>query len=250
MNLFRCKKRTLLLQKNFNKFTNKTLTIMEKMLEANGQEELCLSEKEIFRKIWMSPRKVFKFINDTNYNELTTVLLIFGGIASTLNNASSRNIGDYVPLWAVLIACVVGGGIFGWISIYIYAALLSWTGKWLKGVGNTKSLLRMMSCAIIPSLVIILLFILRIILYGNEVFQSNMDIYSKGAFTIMVYAFTAFVEVAIVIWTLVILVIGISEVQKLSVWKSILNMILPVLLLIAVYLMVSALAFIIRELLN
>jgi len=223
---------------------------MEKKLDANGQEELCLSEKEIFRKIWMSPRKVFKFINDSNYNELTTVLLIFGGIASTLNNASGRNIGDHVPLWAVLIACVFGGAIFGWISFYIYAALLSWTGKWLKGVGNTTSLLRMMSCAIIPSLIIILLFILRIILYGNEVFQSNFDIYGKGTLTIMVYAFTAFVEVAIGIWTLVILVIGISEVQKLSIWKSILNMILPVIVLIAVYLMVSALAFIIRELLN
>ena len=220
------------------------------MLEANGQEELCLSEKEIFRKIWMSPRSVFKFINDNKYNELTTVLLIFAGITSSLNNASGRNLGDYVPLWAVLIACVVGGAIFGWISFYIYAALLSWTGKWLKGTGNTTSLLRMMSVAFIPSLVIIFIFILRIALYGNEVFQSNIDLFGKGALTIGIYAFTAFVEVALGIWTLAILVIGISEVQKLSVWKSILNMILPVIVLIALYSIFSALAFVIRELLN
>ena len=220
------------------------------MLDETGQEEICLSEKEIFRNIWMSPRKVFKFINDRNYNELTTVLLIFGGIASSLNNASGRNIGDYMPLWSVLIVCVFGGAIFGWISFYIYAALLNWTGKWLKGVGNTKSLLRMMSYAVIPSLVIIILFSIRIALYGNEVFQSNIDIVGKGALTIGVYAFTAFVEIAIGIWILAIMVIGISEVQKLSVWKSILNMILPVIVLIAVYLPVAALAFVIHELLN
>jgi len=223
---------------------------MEKMLDANGQEELCLSEKEIFRKIWMSPRMVFKFINDNRYNELTTALLIFAGIANSLNNASGRNIGDYMPLWGVLLACVFLGGIFGWISIYIYAALLSWTGKWLKGEGNTKSLLRMMSIAFIPSLVIIFIFILRIVLYGNEVFQSNIDIIGQGALTIGIYAFSAFVEIAAGIWTLVILVIGISEVQKLTIWKSILNLILPMIVLIAVFLPIGALAFVIRELLN
>ena len=153
---------------------------MEKMLEANGQEELCLSEKDIFRKIWMSPRKVFKFINDTNYNELTTVLLIFGGIASTLNNASGRNIGDHVPLWAVLIACVFGGAIFGWISFYIYSTLLSWTGKWLKGQGNTRSLLRMVSYTTIPSLVALCMIVLRITLFGNQEFQKHVDIFDNG----------------------------------------------------------------------
>jgi hypothetical protein len=198
----------------------------------------------------MSPRTVFKFSNDTNYNKLTTILLIFAGITSSLNIASVRNMGDYIPLWGVLIACVFGGAILGWISFYIYATLLSWTGKWLKGAGNTSSLLRMLSCAVISSLVIIFLFSIRIALYGNEVFQSNIDIVGKGAFTIGVYAFTAFVEIAICIWTLVFLVIGISEVQKLSIWKSILNLILPVIVLIVVYLPVAALAFVIHELLN
>jgi len=220
------------------------------MLDGNGQEELCLSEKEIFRKIWMTPRTVFKFINETNYNKLTTGLLISAGISSALNVASNRDLGDYIPLWGVLIACMLGGAVLGWISFYIYAALLSWTGKWLKGVGNTTSLLRMLSIAYIPSLVIIFIFSMRMALYGNEVFQSNIDIYGKGVITIVVYAFSAFVQVAIGIWTLAILIIGISEVQKLSIWKSILNLILPVIVLMVMYLPISALAFVIRELLN
>jgi hypothetical protein len=223
---------------------------MKNMLDGNGQEELCLSEKEIFRKIWMTPRTVFKFINETNYNKLTTGLLISAGISSALNVASNRDLGDYIPLWGVLIACMLGGAVLGWISFYIYAALLSWTGKWLKGVGNTTSLLRMLSIAYIPSLVIIFIFSMRMALYGNEVFQSNIDIYGKGVITIVVYAFSAFVQVAIGIWTLAILIIGISEVQKLSIWKSILNLILPVIVLMVMYLPISALAFVIRELLN
>ena len=223
---------------------------MESNYEENEQEGIRLSGKDIFSKIWMSPRRVFRCINDSNYRELTTSLLIFAGIVSALNNASARNLGDQMPLLSVLIVCVLGGGIFGWIYFYLYAALLSWTGKWLKGTGNTKSLLRMMSFAFIPSLVLILIFILQIALYGNEVFQGHVDIFAKGVPTVAAYAFFTFVQVAIGVWTLAILVIGISEVQKLSIWKSILNLILPMIIIIAVCLPVAALAFVIRELLN
>ena len=223
---------------------------MESNYEENEQEGIRLSGRDIFSKIWMSPRMVFKFVTDSNYNGLTTSLLIFAGIFNALYSASFRNIGDQMSLPIVLIVCLIGGGIFGWIYFYLYAALLSWTGKWLKGAGNTRSLLRMMSLAFIPSLVLILLFIVRIALYGNEVFQSNIDIFAKGAPTIAAYAFFTFVETAIGVWTLGILIIGISEVQKLSIWKSILNMILPIIIVMAAFLPIAALAFVIRELLN
>ena len=223
---------------------------MESNYEENEQEGIRLSGRDIFSKIWMSPRMVFKFVTDSNYNGLTTSLLIFAGIFNALYSASFRNIGDHLSLPIVLIVCLLGGVIFGWIYFYLYAALLSWTGKWLKGAGNTRSLLRMMSLAFIPSLVLILLFIVRIALYGNEVFQSNIDIFAKGAPTIAANAFFTFVEIAIGVWTLGILIIGISEVQKLSIWKSILNMILPIIIVMAAFLPISALAFVIRELLN
>ena len=223
---------------------------MESNYEENEQEGIRLSGRDIFSKIWMSPRMVFKFVTDSNYNGLTTSLLIFAGIVNALYSASVKNIGDHLSLPIVLIVCLIGGGIFGWIYFYLYAALLSWTGKWLKGAGNTRSLLRMMSLAFIPSLVLILLFIVRIALYGNEVFQSNIDIFAKGAPTIAAYAFFTFVETAIGVWTLGILIIGISEVQKLSIWKSILNMILPIIIVMAAFLPIAALAFVIRELLN
>ena len=223
---------------------------MESNYEENEQEGIRLSGRDIFSKIWMSPRMVFKFVNDSNYNRLTTSMLILAGIVNALYSASFRNIGDHLSLPIVLIVCLLGGVIFGWIYFYLYAALLSWTGKWLKGAGNTRSLLRMMSLAFIPSLVLILLFIVRIALYGNEVFQSNIDIFAKGAPTIAAYAFFTFVETAIGVWTLGILIIGISEVQKLSIWKSILNMILPIIIVMAAFLPISALAFVIRELLN
>jgi len=216
---------------------------MEVTFEENKPAALPLSDTEIFTKIWMSPRQVFKYIQEHNYSKFTTGLLILGGITSVLNNASNRHLGDLMPLWSVLIVCVLGGGIFGWLYFYIYAALLSWTGKWLKGAGNTKSLFRMISYALIPSLVVLFVLILRIIFVGNEEFQSNVDVLDSGFWIISLYELSAFIEITIAVWTLAILVIGISEVQKLSIGKSILNLILPGILIIAVLLPLVAIGY-------
>jgi hypothetical protein len=89
---------------------------MEVIFEENKPEELQLSDKDIFTKIWMSPRLVFRYILEHNYSKFTTGLLILGGITSVLNNASNRHLGDLMPLWSVLIVCVLGGGIFGWLK--------------------------------------------------------------------------------------------------------------------------------------
>jgi len=220
---------------------------MEVIFEENKPEEPQLSDKDIFTKIWMSPRQVFKYIQEHNYSKFTTGLLILGGIASSLNRASGANMGDHMQLLSVLLISVIGGGIFGWLYFYIYAALLSWTGKWLKGVGNTKALFRMISYALIPSMVVLFTMILRIALFGNDEFKSNVNIYESGFLTIGVYACSAFADIAIGVWTVAILVIGISEVQKLSIGKSILNLILPGILIIAVLLPLGAIGYILFD---
>ena len=220
---------------------------MEVIFEKNNPEQIQLSDKEIFTKIWMSPRQVFKFINQNGYTKFSTILLILGGITGALNSASTRNMGDIMPLWSVLIVCLIGGGVFGWLYFYIYAVLLSWTGKWMKGVGTTKSLFRMISYALIPSLLVLFTFILRIVLIGNEEFQRNVDVFDSGFLITALFSFSLFVEIVTGVWTLVILVIGISEVQKLSIGKSIVNLILPMVLLIMVFIPVAAIAYLLGD---
>lgn len=213
-------------------------------------EETVLTDKDIFTKIWTSPRMVFKSINDKRYNKFITVLMILVGILSALNRAMNMNMGDRMNLMSVLIVCVIGGGIFGFLYFYIFAALLSWTGKWLKGKGNTKSLLRMISYALIPSLVVLFLMIIRIVLFGNDEFKSNVDLFDNGILFTIITLFSILVEIGIGVWTLVILVIGTSEVQKLSIGKAILNLILPVIVICAVLIPVGAIVFIAGDLMK
>ena len=214
------------------------------------QEENILSDKDIFTKIWISPRLVFNYINEIRYTKFIPVLMISGGILSALNRAMNINMGDHLNLISVLIICIIGGGIFGFLYFYVFAALLSWTGKWLKGKGNTKSLFRMISYAMIPSLVVLFLMIIRILLFGNDEFKSNVDLFDNGLLFTIITLFSILVEIGIGVWTLVLLVVGTSEVQKLSIGKAILNLILPVIIICAVLIPVGAIAFIAGDLLK
>ena len=190
-----------------------------------------MNDREIFTRIWTQPGRVFAFINANHYDKYLYVLLFFAGIARAFSRASMNNLGDKWSIEMIIAIAIVGGGLFGWISFYIYAALLSWTGKWLKGEGNTQSILRILAYAMIPSIVALLFLIPQIGYYGNEIFKSSGDISSAGVLpNILVYG-SFFMEIVLGIWTILLSVIGISVVQNLSITKSVLNLLLPVIVI-------------------
>ena len=100
------------------------------------------TDYNVFQRIWSSPREVFNYVNDNQYDKYATVLLVLSGIYRTFNTASLKDMGDNYSLHTILSVCIVAGGLFGWITYYIYAALISWTGTWLRAEGDTKSILR------------------------------------------------------------------------------------------------------------
>lgn len=213
---------------------------MDSILD-NSQDNNRLSDKDIFTKIWSSPRQIFKFINDNNYDQYMTVLLLLSGISRSFDRASRNNMGDTMSIWAIIGICIIAGGLFGWLSYYIYAALMSWTGKWLNAKGDTDSILRMLSYAMLPSIIALIFLIPQIGIYGNEIFKADGDITSAGWLAnIFVYG-SIFLEFVLGVITIIFCVIGTSEVQKLSIWKSILNLLLPGIVIIASILIIASL---------
>jgi hypothetical protein len=214
--------------------------------ETNSQAAR-LSDNDIFTKIWASPRQVFKFLDEWKYDKYLMYLLFLAGIYSGVYQSTKDNAGQNMPLLLILAICIFGGGLLGWISYYIYAALTSWTGKWLKGHANTDSILRILAHAMIPAIVSLLAFIPQIIIFGKWAFQKNIDMGGMGIVPIFVHYLCSFISIVLGIWSLVLVIIGISEVQGFSVGKSILNLILPVFI---IFVPVAIIAFILGGILR
>jgi hypothetical protein len=204
---------------------------MENILDEIEKPQF-FSDKEIFTKIWINPRDVLRFIHDNRYDKFVTVLLVLAGISRTFDRAVIKNMGDQFSLLAILGICIIMGGLLGWLSYYIYSALISWTGKWLKGEGDTISILRIIAYAMTPSIIALILLIPQIGVYGPEIFKAEGDVTSGGVASNIIFYGSMILELILGIFTIIFCVIGVSEVQKFGIGKAILNLLLPVFVII------------------
>ena len=191
-----------------------------------------LSDKEIFTKIWTEPRRVLKYINETKYEKYFYILLFLAGVSGAFDRAVNKNMGENVSLLGIVASCVILGGFLGWLSYYIYAALLSWTGKWLDGKGNPDSIYRILAYAMIPSAISLVFLVPQIAVYGIDLFVKDGDLVNAGIVGNIVFWGSILLEIILGVFTIIFSVIGLSEVQKISVWKAILNLVLPLLIIL------------------
>ena len=186
------------------------------------------TDKELFTKIWINPRPVFKYLTHIRHEKYITILLILGGIANAIDKATLRNSGDKSSLMTIFLGVIVGGALFGWVSYFLYSSLVRWTGKWLKGNASTEDILRVLAFATIPNIIGILFTIVEISFFGSSVFKSEFDLLQTDTIHIAIGYSLGFIGLVLGIWSLVLSVIGISEVQQFSITKSIINLLLPI----------------------
>lgn len=197
-----------------------------------------IEPKEIFYKLLTSPRDAFKFINDYKFDKHVTILLSLAGIVRAFDRAIGKNMGDNFSLLGLITFCIIIGGLFGRITYYIYSALISWIGKWFEGTADTQSILRILAYSLFPSVFVLILLIPQIAIYGNGMFQSDYDTSNTGLINNIVYYGLLLCGVVLGIWSFVLSIIGISEVQKFSIWKALLNLLLPALFFISIILVI------------
>lgn len=196
------------------------------------EEPLSFTFEEIVTEIWTNSREVFRFIEHRHYEKHMLALLMAAGVSRAFDRASINDAGDTLPLVGVILSCIASGVVFGWLTAYIYAALISWTGGWLEGEANTRSIMRVIAYASIPSIIALVLIIPQVVLYGEDIFMENGDLLSGGLATNIIYWGVIILEMILGLFTFVLHVIGVSEVQGFGIGKAFLNLLLPVLVIL------------------
>lgn len=185
-------------------------------------------ERTLFVKIWSAPRIIFRFIHENKYEKYMWLLLILAGISNGFDRASRENMGDTGSLAKIVVISILVGGLLGWISYYIYSALVSWIGQLFKGKADVKAIVRVMAYGSVPSIAALVMLVPQMIVYGKEMFTSN-PVYDGGILANIIFYGALFIELSLNIWSIVLYVIGVSEVQQFPIWKAALNLLLPAL---------------------
>ena len=189
--------------------------------------------------MWTKPRATIQQIVDTNPQRLVLLLAAAAGFGQALDRASINSIGDRVDWPVIFIVAAVGGPIAGLIGLYIGGALIHWTGTWIGGKTSAENIRAAIAWSSVPMLWALLLWIPELALFGQELFTAETPVIDAD--TTLNSAFLAFgaVEVTIGIWTLIVYLKCLGQVQGFSAWKALGNSILAGLVIIVPILIIA-----------
>ncbi|HEX8270607.1 MAG TPA: Yip1 family protein [Flavobacterium sp.] len=215
------------------------------MEEFEEFQEKITMEDNLLVKIWTEPRDVFRFVHKYNYDKYVIGLLLLAGISRAFDQAVQKDLGNTQSLQSIIIMCVTFGGLFGWIGYYLYAVLISWTGKLLDGKSSSRSILRILAYALIPSIVALALLIPQLAVYGAEVFREDGHITTASWIGNAIFYTAVIGELTLGVWSLVLCVIGISEIQNFSIGKAIVNLLLPIAFILIPFLLIALVIYLV-----
>jgi len=170
--------------------------------------------------MWTQPRKTIRAIVDKNPRHQLLLIAILGGMVTMLNRSMNQPIGDTLPLSSILLAIVMLGAVAGIAKVYIYGWLLRWTGKYVGGKATLPELRAAIAWPAVPLVWGLLAWIPAIALYHKEWFSS----YQPGmAQNPLLPLFFILLSLVLSLWSIILTLKTLSEVQRFSIWKAALN---------------------------
>lgn len=198
-------------------------------------------------KIWVEPKATIRKIINYNPNFRLFFLSAIYGFVSLVSSSERFSLGLTMHFFWVLLLCLIIAPIWGYIVFSISSFFIYFIGKWLKGRAKFIEVRSAIAWSNVPMLVNIFMWILLFIIFGSDLFRDF-----PGAF-VLTKAQKAFLflillsQLVISIWIIVLYVNALSEVQKFSIGKAILNILIAIVIVPAVIALIAFIYFLIMK---
>lgn len=202
--------------------------------------------KDVWVKICTQPRETIKRIVSANVKYGFIALSGIYGFNMLMHIAQTLSVGQDFSLTGIIIGAIILSIFLGMFAISVTAGLVYWTGQWIGGKGSYLPIRAAVAWSNVPNIVNIILWFLLMGYFGSSLFTANFSQmqFSGGelAFTSIVFALQTIFSV----WSLVLLVKTIGQVQGFSAWKGLLNILIPFFMIGAAVWIISYLVWFIR----
>jgi hypothetical protein len=178
-------------------------------------------------EIWVRPRETIRAIIASSSTYLFPLLCLIYGFPVLLQVAQNLSLGDRFSLGAIVIGALIFAVVPGFVMFNISAGLIYWTGKWIGGVGSFQNIRAAVAWSNVPSLINGVLWIVNMLLFKSRIFTLSFVMMPLSRGEAMVLAVTSLIQLILAVWSLVILVKALGEVQGFSAWKGLLNVLIP-----------------------
>ena len=168
--------------------------------------------------MWTNPRKTIREIVNISPRKGFFLLAVFFGLQYLLNFAHTFSLGIHFDPIFILIVSIVVSPILGYFWFYLFGACLYYSGKMLKGQSRYFQILSSMAWSSVPYILTVFMWFLFMVTSTYSVFIQQTD-----GFT---FFFISLVILISAIWSLVLILKCLMEVQEFSCWRAIGNYLL------------------------
>ncbi len=184
--------------------------------------------------IWVKPKQTVRALINYNIKYRFVVLSLLYGLPTVLQTAQNLSLGSVFSLPAIVLFCLVLSPLLGAIGLLLCTAFLTLTGKWIGG----KTTFLEMRCAVSwtnsTNLITVLVWAALIAQFKEVIFYEGfvkMPMTLTEATWLTIYFF---IQVMVSVWSFILLLFAVSEVQRFSIWKALLNIVIAFVLGMAV----------------
>jgi Yip1 domain len=179
------------------------------------------SREHPYLTIWTRPRATIRGIVNTDPTYQVIPLTLVSGILQALSLAASTGKFGRFPVWATLGTAAVLGPILGLVLLYVGAWLVDVSCRMIGGRANLQNVRAALAWSMVPIVATIPLWVVRIVVLGKRTFVAELPSFDASFWqTVLLLLALGFAEFFLQVWSLVILLAALAEVEGLSVWKS------------------------------
>lgn len=193
--------------------------------------------------MWTQPRKTVRMIIEANPRFRFFILSAIYGFPMALNIAQNMSLGASIPLWAIIVGALIVCTVLGIIGISISTWLLHVTGRWIGGKGNYLSIRAAVAWSNVPNIATILMWFVLMGMFGAMLFSKQFSDAQFVGVQAGVVFIVFLVQVVASVWGFILLLQGLGEAQGFSVWKALINVIIPFVIVVAIIWIVGWLIF-------
>ena len=184
-------------------------------------------------KMWTKPKETIRAVVTYDPRHRFLILCLINGLPGLLQNAQAMSLGMSYNLVSILLGCLILSLFAGMIVITVSSGLLFMTGKWIGGAASFLQVRAAVSWSNITNLISIVIWAGLIAFFGGELFTELFDtsVFTQTESIFLMGIFL--IQTATSIWSFVLLVQSLAEVQGFSSWKSVLNILVSIGLVVA-----------------
>lgn len=192
-----------------------------------------------WRNIWTKPRATIQALvaRDPSYG-FKRLSWIYG-MTIALSFSKMFSLITLYPLWAILLGSLLLGIVFGLISITITAYILQWCGRFIGGKAPFEQVRCVVAWSNLPIVINILVWLLLISIFKEQALYADFPVEVTLASKTSLFLLVLLGQWIAAIWSFIILIQGLKEIQGYSVWKGLLNIIIPIVVLAILSMLIS-----------